>query len=165
MARDIDEIKAFFCRVINGWGLGVKAIQTPTNKPAPNGTYIAVRDSYIEQHGMPLTPAPGQNNKQTFLQLLGLVITEVEGNGYFLREIRNCLQTESFRVLAESEGLSLWSMGEIQVNNFQDGDFWIRQSFFNLRVEFSDTLEYNAERIHSFDGTINDAEIKMELNQ
>lgn len=165
MARSVDEIKAFFCRVINGWKLGVKAIQTPTNKPAPKGTYIAVRESYVEQHGRPLTPAPNQRDHQTFLQVAGLVISEVEGDGTALREIRNRMQTEEFNVLAEREGFSLWEMGDIQSVNFQDGDFWVRQSRFALRVEFTDKLNYAAERIASISGAINDTDFKTDFKQ
>lgn len=168
MASRIDEIKGFFCESINSLGLGVTAIKTPTNNPAPNGVYIAVREGYVEQHGRVLI-APAKETKEDdgekFLYVVTIHITEVEGDGSALRAFRNYLQTESFNAAAEKENITLWDITGITQADMQDGDFWIRQSYFEVRVNFQDALPGEKEKTESVSGNINDVNFKVVLKQ
>lgn len=167
MASKIDEIKGFFCRSINALDLGVTAIKTPTNAPAPNGTYIAVREGYVEQHGRALVaPANeiGDEGGEKFLYVVTLHITEVEGDGSALRAFRNHIQTEKFNAEAEEVGITLWDVTGITQADMQDGDIWVRQSYFEVRVNFQDDLPSEKESAKGASGTVADVEFETSFN-
>lgn len=161
--NSVPEIKEFFCRFIDHLNLGVTPMVTPTNDPAPHGTYIAVRSGLVQQHGRGLEMAPTQGTKK-ILYVVTLHITEVEGDGEALRKVRNAIQGEEFKEWSIREGLALWDVTDITEAPFQDGDFWINQKYFECRVNFQDDAGDEKIAAKSVSGKINDDGFSVELN-
>ena len=162
----ITDIKKAVCTWLNTNTLG-PAIVTPTSNPAPNGKYIAVRDLGVEQFGSPIKAKPGNvadTNDASFMQVAGLVITEVEGDGDTLREIRNRMQLTAFRNWAETQGFTLWEIGSIMKNDTADGEFWIRQKSFTVEVNFVDKVKSSAERALKSEIDIGGDSVEIDIN-
>lgn len=162
----ITDIKSNICTWLNSNSLG-PAIVTPTSNPAPQGKYIAVRDLGVDQHGEPLRAKPGATanaNDAKFLMVAELVMTEVEGDGDTLREIRNRMQLPDFRSWAESQGFTIWEIGSIMNNDTVDGEFWIKQKSFTFGVNFVDDIKSSSVRALGAGVKINDIAVDVELN-
>lgn len=142
----VEQLKTALCTWINGLQLGCPAIVTPTSNPAPAGKYIAVRDLGVEQYGEPLRAAPSDvadENDTRFIYVADMVVTEVEGKGDTLREIRNRLQLPVFREWAEGQGFSVWDIGPVMNNDMAEGEFWVKQKSFTFGVNFVDEVAYS----------------------
>lgn len=162
----IDSIKSLLCTWLNTNNLG-PAIVTPTSNPAPQGKYIAVRDLGVEQFGAPIKAKPGNvddANDTSFMQVADIVMTEVEGEGDTLREIRNRMQLPAFRSWAETQGFTIWDIGSIMNNDAADGEFWIRQKSFTFGVNFVDKVKSSAVRAAATGIEINGDAVEVELN-
>lgn len=162
----IDSIKSLLCTWLNTNNLG-PAIVTPTSKPAPSGKYIAVRDLGVDQFGAPIKSKPGivaDTDDTSFMQVADIVMTEVEGEGDTLREIRNRMQLPAFRSWAETQGFTIWDIGSIMNNDAADGKFWIRQKSFTFGVNFVDKVKSSAVRAAATGIEINGDAVEVELN-
>lgn len=162
----ITQIKSLVCTWLNTNNLG-PAIVSPTSTPAPSGKYIAVRDLGVDQFGAPIKAKPGSvadTNNTSFMQVADIVMTEVEGEGDTLREIRNRMQLPAFRTWAESHGFTIWDIGSIMNNDTADGEFWIRQKSFTFGVNFVDKVKSSAVRALEAGVKINDVAVDVELN-
>lgn len=168
MTHNIDDLKAAFCRYINTSGLDIKAFVAPLNGPVPEGNYISIRENSIQQIGRPFIPKPVDNPNDYEIrvsQVANILITEVEGNGTKLRAIKNLLETESFLEFSKLNDFSLWEISNINTFNSQDGDFWIRQQAFSIRVNFMDTMPAETCLTKSVSGTLNKEDFKTEIKQ
>lgn len=162
----ITQIKSLVCTWLNTNNLG-PAIVTPTSNPAPSGKYIAVRDLGVDQFGAPIKAKPGSvanTNDTSFMQVADIVMTEVDGEGDTLREIRNRMQLPAFRTWAESQGFTIWDIGSIMNNDTADGEFWIRQKSFTFGVNFVDKVKSSSVRALEAGVKINDVAVDVELN-
>lgn len=163
----ISEIKRNICTWINTLNLGATAIITPTSHEAPAGTYIAVRDLGVDHYGEPLKPKPSSSqipNDTAFIYTADIIVTEVEGEGDILRNIRNLMQLPAFRNYAESKGFTLWDIGDIMNNDVADGEFWIRQKYFQFTVNFTDHIAHSAQRALAASVEINGETVEAEIN-
>lgn len=167
--KTVDDVKKRVCTWINSLDVEVQAIVTPTSHEAPAGRYIAVRDLGVNQFGRPLKAEPGtvaNENDTHFIYTVDLVITEVEGEGDKLREIRALMQLPPFRDYASEQGFTLWSIGDIVNNDMADGEFWIRQKAFNVTVNFVGSVKYSAVRAQSAGIAVNgNDEFEVTINQ
>lgn len=163
----ISEIKRNICIWINTLNLGATAIITPTSHEAPAGTYIAVRDLGVEHYGEPLKPKPTNTstmNDTAFIYTADIVVTEVEGEGDILRNIRNLMQLPAFRSYASSNGFTIWGIGDIMNNDVKDGDFWIKQKSFTFTVNFTDHIAHSAQRALAASVEVNEEPVEAEIN-
>jgi hypothetical protein len=162
----IDGIKKAVCTWLNSNGFG-PAMVTPTSAPAPEGKYIAVRDLGVEQFGRHIKARPGNvenENNASFMQVADIVMTEVEGEGDTLREIRNRMQLPAFRTWAEGQGFTIWDIGSIMNNDTADGEFWIRQKSFTFQAQFVDEVASSAVRALAAGVEINGEPVEVEIN-
>lgn len=162
----IDDIKMAVCTWLNTNSLG-PAMVTPTSNPAPEGKYIAVRDLGVDQFGRPIKANPGNvadANDTSFMQVADIIVTEVEGEGDTLREIRNRMQLPAFRTFAEGQGFTVWDIGSIMNNDTADGEFWIRQKSFTFKAQFVDKVKSSAVRALAAGVEINDEHVEVEIN-
>ena len=167
------DILSVFCRFLNR--NGVKAIQGPSDNPAPKGTHVAVTMGGVRQIGEILVPGPanGKEKSKEFMQVATVQLYEVEGDGEALRKVRNLLQTDEFDEFvmdAFSEtadgGFAVWDISDITDNSSQDGAFWIEQRAMTVDVQFYDRIAHTDEiapRMESVSGTINDTAFKAEV--
>lgn len=163
----ISEIKRNICIWINSLDLGATAIITPTSHEAPAGTYIAVRDLGVSHYGEPLKPKPtntGTPNDTAFIYTADIIVTEVEGEGDILRNIRNLMQLPTFRNQMEAVGFTLWEVGDIMNNDVQDVDFWVKQKSFTFTVNFTDHVAYSAQRALAASVEVNGDTIEAAIN-
>lgn len=167
------DILSVFCRFLNG--NGVKAIQGPSDNPAPKGRHVAVTMGGVRQIGEKLVPGPanGKEKAKEFMQVATVQLYEVEGDGEALRKVRNLLQTNDFDAFvrksfpeAEDGGFAVWDISDITDNSSQDGAFWIEQRTMSVDVQFYDRIAHTDEtapRMESVSGTINDTAFKAEV--
>lgn len=166
-------ILSILCQWING--LGYKAIQGPSNNPAPAGRYISVVAQGTRQHGDMLVPGPVHGNQVKYkssMQVLQVQLYEVEGDGEWLRDIRNRMQCDEFDAFVKSkvpasvkdDGFEVWEIGEIVDNGFQDGTFYIQQKTMTADFQYSDYILHTTPRMESVDGTINNEQLHVEVN-
>lgn len=151
MSSVMEEIKGAICHYFNGHPLmDCLFIKAPTNAPAPVGKYVAVRVEQVEQHGSEMQPPPGENAISAFQQVATVAFIEVEGDGETLRMVRNLVQRKDFRDTAGAEaGFSVWDVtGILPVDTF-DGEFYVRQWRFTMRVNFADEFIEDVPRIES----------------
>lgn len=162
---------SLICRWLNG--LGYKAIQAPSDNPAPAGRHIAVALTSTRQHGDMLVPGPLKNPEQkkyrSIMQVAQVQLYEVEGDGEWLRDIRNRMQGTELDDFIAGEcpvgddgldnGFSVWDIGDIVDNSSQDGAFWIRQRTMTFDCQFMDHIEHKTPRIESVSGTLGTLEI------
>lgn len=163
----VDDVKKSICTWINSLNKGVPAIVAPTSHQAPEGRYIAVRDIDVEQFGRPIKAKPGRvanENDTSFIYTVDLVITEVDGEGDTLREIRALMQLDSFRAVAQAQGFTLWRIGDIMNNDVLEGSFWIRQKAFTAKANFVDAVRHSALRAEAVGLELNAEEFEVTLN-
>ena len=147
----VENIKGEICKYFNEHALlGCPFVKSPSNYPAPVGTYVAVRVEDVEQHGSEMQPPPGSNVKFAFQQVATVSFTEVEGDGEALRVVRNLVQRKDFRDSAgASAGFAVWDFGSIIPVDTFDGEFIVRQWRFTMRVNFADEITEDVPKIES----------------
>lgn len=171
-------ILSVLCQWLNS--IGYKAIQAPSDNPAPSGRYISVAMGGTRQHGDMMVPPPvsgdGKNYK-SIMQVAQVQLYEVEGDGEWLRDIRNRMDTDELDEFVKEKlptgddgldnGFSVWDVGEIADNSTQDGGFWIRQRTMTFDVQFMDYIAVTsttAPRMMSVTGKLNNEPFKAEVN-
>lgn len=147
----VERIKGSICSYFNENPLlDCPFIKAPSNRPAPVGTYVAVRIEQVEQHGSEMQPAPGENAKFAFQQVATVTFVEVEGDGEALRMVRNLIQRKGFRDTAGAEaGFTVWDFTSILPVDTYDGEFLVRQWRFSMRVNFADEFTEDVPNIES----------------
>lgn len=147
----VELIKGSICEYFNNHELlDCQFIKAPSNDPAPVGKYIAVRIEQVEQHGSEMQPPPGNNAVFAFQQVATVAFTEVEGDGEALRMVRNLIQRKDFRDTAGVEaGFSVWDFTSIIPVDTFDGEFYVRQWRFTMRVNFADEITEDVPNIES----------------
>lgn len=147
----IDDIKGAICTYFNGMELFCDCpfVKSPSNKPAPVGNYIAVSISDVQQVGGEMKPGGPGEGKSRFSQHATVVLTEVEGDGDNLRQVRNLVQRKEFREHARAAEFTVWEQGSIMAIDTFDGEFLVRQWRFTMGVNFVDEYELNVPRICS----------------
>lgn len=99
----------------------------------------------------------------------------VEDDGEALRKIRNALQSDEFDAFVESKvgtrddgedaGFSVWELGDIVDNGFQDGTFYIQQKTMTVDFQFYDFIEHTTPRMRSVDVSLNNEQpFHVEVN-
>lgn len=165
------ELLSIVCRWINE-KLGYKAIQGPSNNPAPKGRYISVVMQNVRQVGDIMVPGPrsedGTTNKyKTAVKVASIQLYEVEGDGDWLRNIQNGLQSDEFCEFVEKNspeldgldtGFSVWEIGDIVDNGFQDGTFYFQQKTMSFDAQFHDYLEHRTQRMERIEVNLNNEE-------
>ena len=167
-------ILSILCQYING--LGYKAVQGPSNNPAPEGMYISVVAGNVRQHGDRIIPGPATAADHKFkeiMKVLSVQFYEVEGDGEAIRAIQNALQSDDFDSFVESHkpanqygldtGFSVWEIGDIVDNTTQDGTFYIQQKTMTADFQFLDHVAHVSPRIESVNGTINEEPFHAEV--
>lgn len=166
-------ILAIICQWING--LGYKAIQSPSNGPAPAGRHIAVALGNNRQEGRIMVPGPvnaGQAKYKSLMIVSNVQLYEVEGDGQWLSDIRARLQTGEIDNFVESHttpqagkdvGFSVWEVGEIIDNGFQDGPFYIRQKTMAFDIQHYDHIVHSTGRMESVSGKISNKPFYVEV--
>ena len=168
-------ILSLLCQYING--LGYKAIQGPSNNPAPEGLYISVVAGNVRQVGDIDRPGPAvaaDHKYRAIMKVVSVQFYEVEGNGETIRAIQNALQSDAFDdfVAQHSEanaygldtGFSVWEIGDIVDNSMQDGTFFIQQKTMTADFNFIDYEAHESPRMMSVNGTINEEPFHAEVS-
>lgn len=168
-------ILSLLCQYINA--MGYRAIQGPSNNPAPEGMYISVVAGNVRQIGDRMIPGPAEKADHRYkeiMKVLSVQFYEVEGNGEAIRNIQNALQSDDFDSFVESNkpatqheidtGFSVWEIGDIIDNSTQDGTFFIAQKTMTADFQFYDHVEHTAPRIMSVNGTLNDEPFHAEVS-
>lgn len=164
-------IRSVICEWINS--MGIVAIQSPTNTPAPSGLHIAVSTQGVRPHGSFMKRGVKGEGRANAMQYVATIqLYEVEGDGDTLRMVRNSLETHDFDAFiaikfpdtidGESK-FSVWEIGEIQDNSSQDGQYFIKQNTMTFDVQFNDFIENNTERMNSVTGKINNETLNVEV--
>lgn len=172
----IQELLSVICQWINS--LGYKAIQAPSDNPAPAGKYISVGVGTVLQHGEMLIPSPiketstvSKKNKSV-MHVAQIQLYEVEGDGEALRRIKDLLQLDEFDEFvkshtqstpAQDNGFSVWNIGEIIDNSGLDGAYWVNQKILGFDVQFYDYLQHNTQKIKSVKGKRNNENFSVTL--
>ena len=173
-----DALLSVICQWINS--LGYKAIQTPSDNPAPSGRYIAVGIGGTRQHGDMMVPGPvsrAEVKYKSIMQVAQVQLYEVEGDGEWLRDIRNRMNTDELDEFVNEKlptgedgldnGFAVWDIGEVVDNSSQDGAFWIRQRTMTFDVQFMDYIKMTVEtapRMMSVTGKLNNEPFNVEVN-
>lgn len=175
MNMTVHTMLGILCRYING--MGYKAIQGPSNNPAPKGMHIAVVAGNVRQHGDRIVPGPVSKADQHKFVAHQMVATinfyEVEGDGEALRAIHNALQSDDFDTYVMSQapenengldtGFSLWELGDVVDNSFQDGSYFIQQKTMTADFQFIDFIWHDAPRMMSVSGHLNEEPFHAEV--
>lgn len=149
--------------------LKIACIKGPSNNPAPaERPYVTVYLQNVRQVGDRMIPGPvhGQQRKsKAFMQVANVQFYGVEDDGEALRAIRNALQSDEFDAFVSSKvtaradgndpGFSVWEIGDIVDNGFQDGTFYIQQKTMVADFQFYDFIEHTTPRIESVDVSLN----------
>lgn len=172
-----DDIKSVICMWLNS--LGYKAIKAPSNNPAPAGRHIALNLTSTRQWGDMLIPGPRRDEKspkkhKAVMQVSQVQLYEVEGDGDWLRDIRNRIVdgqlgryvSGQFKSTEDGRdtGFSVWEIGDIVDNGMQDGAYWIDQKTMTFDVQFNDYLEHDALSILSVSGTANGEDFSVSVS-
>lgn len=171
------ELLAILCRYING--MGIKAIQGPSNNPAPSERpYLTVYLQNVRQVGDRMIPPPvrpGETASIAIMKVATVQFYEVEGDGEAMRSVQNALQSDEFDAFVAQQagtrpdghdaGFSVWEIGEVVDNGFQDGTFFIPQKTMTAEFQFYDFIGHSEPRIESADVTLNnDQPFHVEVN-
>lgn len=163
-----DELLTILCQFVNT-ELHIRAIKGPSNNPAPaERPYVTVYLQNVRQVGDRMIPGPvhGQQRKsKAVMQVANVQFYGVEDDGEALRSIRNALQSDEFDAFVSSNvtaradgndpGFSVWEIGDIVNNGFQDGTFYIQQKTMVADFQFYDFIEHTTPRIESVDVSLN----------
>ena len=171
------DLLSIICKWLNE-KIGYKSVQGPSNNPAPEGRYISVVLLNVHQVGEIMRPGPlsddGTRNKyMPAVKEASIQLYEVEGDGDWLRNVQNGLQSDEFdeyvkENVAVGEGLdtgfSVWEIGDIVDNGIQDGTFYIQQKTMTFNVQFHDFIENRTGRMESVTMSMNnDKPFKIEV--
>ena len=162
-----DGLLTIICQFVNG-ELGIRAIKGPSNNPAPKERpYVTIYLQNVRQVGERMNPGPvreGQRKSKAIMQVANVQFYGVEDDGEALRAIRNALQSDEFDAFVESKldpredgndpGFSVWELGDIVDNGFQDGTFYSHQKTMMADFQFYDFVEHTTRSIRSVDGVI-----------
>lgn len=168
-------ILSILCQYING--MGYKAIQGPSNNPAPDGLYISVVAGNVRQVGDVDRPGPAaaaDNKYKAIMKVLTVQFYEVEGDGEAIRAVQNALQSDEFDSFVASHspasehgkdpGFSVWEIGDIIDNSMQDGTYFIQQKTMTADFNFVDYIGHVSPRMMSVNGTINEEPFHSEVS-
>ena len=159
--------------------LGIVCIKGPSNNPAPpERPYVTVYLQNVRQVGDRFIPGPvsGQESKsKAVMQVANVQFYGVEDDGEALRKIRNALQSDEFdsfvaahvtpREDGDDAGFSVWEIGDIVDNGFQDGTFYIQQKTMVADFQFYDFIEHTTPRMESVDLSLNnEQQFHVEVN-
>ena len=172
-----NDLLTILCRFVEN-ELHFKAFKGPSNNPAPaERPYITVYLQNVRQVGDRMIPGPvhgGQRKSKAYMKVATVQFYEVEGDGEAMREIQNALQSDEFDAFVEANveprddgldaGFSVWEIGDVVDNGFQDGTFFIQQKTMTADFQFFDYEEHTTQRIESVNGTLNDEPISVEVN-
>lgn len=161
------ELLTILCKYINE-ELHITAIKGPSNNPAPVITpYVTVYLQNVRQVGDRMIPGPvhgGQRKSKAYMKVATVQFYEVEGDGEAMRSIQNALQSDEFDAFVEANveprddgldaGFSVWEIGDVVDNGFQDGIFFIQQKTMTADFQFFDYEEHTTQRIESVNGLI-----------
>ena len=162
-----NELLTILCRFIEN-ELHYKAFKGPSNNPAPVLTpYVTVYLQNVRQVGDRMIPGPasaGNAKVKAFMKVALVQFYEVEGDGEAMRAIQNALQSDEFDAFVEANvepredgldaGFSVWEIGDVVDNGFQDGTFFIQQKTMTADFQFFDYEEHTTQRIESVNGLI-----------
>ena len=166
------------CQFINT-ELGIRAIKGPSNNPAPaERPYVTVYLQNVRQVGDLFIPGPvsGQESKsKAVMHVANVQFYGVEDDGEALRKIRNALQSDEFdsfvaahvtpREDGDDAGFSVWEIGDIVDNGFQDGTFYIQHKTMVADLQFYDFIEHTTPRMESVDLSLkNEQPFHVEVN-
>lgn len=109
------------------------------------------------------------------MQVANVQFYGVEDDGEALRRIRNALQSDEFDEYVASKcgdredgndpGFSVWELGDIVDNGFQDGTYYIQQKTMTVDFQFYDYIEHTTPRMQSVDVSFNNEQpIHIEVN-
>lgn len=109
------------------------------------------------------------------MQVANVQFYGVEDDGEALRKIRNALQSDEFdsfvaahvtpREDGDDAGFSVWEIGDIVDNGFQDGTFYIQQKTMVADFQFYDFIEHTTPRMESVDLSLNNEQpFHVEVN-
>lgn len=109
------------------------------------------------------------------MQVANVQFYGVEDDGEALRRIRNALQSDEFDAFVAAHvdpredgndaGFSVWEIGDIVDNGFQDGTFYIQQKTMVADFQFYDFIEHTTPRIESVDVSLNNEQpFHVEVN-
>lgn len=109
------------------------------------------------------------------MQVANVQFYGVEDDGEALRKIRNALQSYEFdsfvaahvtpREDGDDAGFSVWEIGDIVDNGFQDGTFYIQQKTMVADFQFYDFIEHTTPRMESVDLSLNNEQpFHVEVN-
>lgn len=162
-------ILSILCQYING--MGYKAVQGPSNNPAPEGLYISVVPGNVRQVGDRIIPGPAvaaDHKYKEIMKVLTVQFYEVEGDGEAIRAVQNALQSEEFDAFVAANkpatqhsidtGFSVWEIGDIIDNSMQDGTYFIQQKTMTADFQFYDRVAHTAPRMMSVNGVLCDVE-------
>lgn len=162
-----NDLLTILCRFIEN-ELHITAIKGPSNNPAPALTpYVTVYLQNVRQVGDRMIPGPvhgGRRKSKAYMKVATVQFYEVEGDGEAMRAIQNALQSDEFDAFVEANvepredgldaGFSVWEIGDVVDNGFQDGTFFIQQKTMTADFQFFDFEEHTTPRIESVDGLI-----------
>jgi hypothetical protein len=109
------------------------------------------------------------------MQVANVQFYGVEDDGEALRKIRNALQSDEFdsfvaahvtpREDGDDAGFSVWEIGDIVDNGFQDGTFYVQQKTMVADFQFYDFIEHTTPRMESVDLSLNnEQQFHVEVN-
>ena len=112
---------------------------------------------------------------KAIMQVANVQFYGVEDDGEALRKIRNALQSDEFDAYVASHvgkrddgddaGFSVWEIGDIVDNGFQDGTFFIQQKTMVADFQFYDFIEHTTPRMESVDVSLNNEQpFHVEVN-
>lgn len=112
---------------------------------------------------------------KAIMQVANVQFYGVEDDGEALRKIRNALQSDEFDAFVASKvgtkddgddaGFSVWEIGDIVDNGFQDGTFYIQQKTMVADFQFYDFIEHTTPRMESVDLSLNNEQpFHVEVN-
>lgn len=159
---------SILCQFING-ELNIKAIKGPSNNPAPSEKpYVTVYLQNVRQVGDRMIPGPVSEGNAKFKAIMKVATVQfygVEDDGEAIRKIQNALQSDEFDEFVSTKaeiredgndaGFSVWEIGDVVDNGFQDGTFYIQQKTMTADFQFYDYIEHTTPRMESVCVTFN----------
>lgn len=151
----VSEIRAAICSHFNSLPAFAECpfVQSRQDAPAPKGTYIAVGIESTELDGSMMVPNGGGD--YGFLSVATVSMTEVEGDGDFLRAAMNRIERPEFRSAAWVAGFAVWDRTSVTAIDTFDGEFVVRQWRATFRVHFNEAEAADIETIATAEAEIN----------
>ena len=164
-----DQLLTVLCDYVTD-ELGLVCIKGPSNNPAPaERPYLTAYLQNVRQVGDRMVPGPvsAQRTKKVAITKVATVqFYEVEGDGEAMRSLQNAIQSDGFDAYVAEHvgtrddgydgGFSVWTIGDVVDNGFQDGTFYIRQKTMTADFQFFDYVEHTTPRMESVDMDFNE---------